>query len=389
MLPLLATAALAAPLEACDLGGDAIYVLTIAPGAEVTDLFGHTALLITTEGRDPLVYDWGHYAAGQLSTALDFLKGSPTFWLGADELPEVIAKFEGQDRTIYAQRLELPEPVSAAVRAQIDWRSPGDLEPFPYHWYRRNCTNEVMSLLDGAAGGQISAQRAGTSPHTAVRQALRHAGGNLPVWLGLHLGCGRVADAPMTEWQAMFMPQTGFDGLASTTLAWPDGTERPLVADTCTLGRGTRGFAPPQAPRRDLGLLITGLVGGGLLLAADRIRPGLARLGVAGLGSVLAILGSVVLIVGLFGMFEPVWQLHNLPLLSPLSAALAPAALWAQRDRGSRAPARIAAGLIALALVGVLLALIGGLQDRNLGVMGLTLPWLLASLVVLRPGSEP
>ncbi|HHO53289.1 MAG TPA: DUF4105 domain-containing protein [Deltaproteobacteria bacterium] len=385
MLSLLTTAALAAPPEACDLGGDAIYVLTITPGAEVTDLFGHTALLITSEQRDPIVYDWGHYAAGQLSTALDFLRGNPTFWLGADALDEVIAKFEGQDRTIYAQRLALPQPMAQAVRAQIDWRAPGDLEPFAYHWYRRNCTNEVMSLIDDATGGQISTQRAGPSPHTAVRQALRHAGGNLPVWLGLHLGCGRIADAPLTEWEAMFMPQTGFDGLASSSLTWPDGTQHPLVDHTCTLGGGTRGFAPAQPPRRDLGLLAAGLAGGGLVLAADRSSQKLALLGIAVLGGVLGILGSVVWIVGVFGMFEPVWQLHNLPLLSPLSAGLIPAALWARRAPHSRLPARFAAGLLALAVVGGLLAVAGGLQDRNLGVMGLAFPWLLASLIVLRP----
>ena len=385
MLPLALTlTALANPSEdlpaECNALDPGAYLLTMSPGGSLTNIFGHNALLMTHSSHGPVVYDWGHYLLGDLETAWGLLRGNPEFWLGADRLDYVLKKFERQDRIIIAQQLDLPQAAMDHVAAELDWLSPRDRRAFTYHWLDRNCTTEVLTLLDTALGGELSQQHAAASEQSPASQALRHTSGHV-AWLGLHLGCGRVAHGEVSDWRAMFMPSYALDTLASSTVTWPDGDPRPLVSRTCTLLPGSKGFARPRAPNRDAGFALAGLVGAAGLIGLHRVRPGLARLGIAAIGAWLGFWGTVVLLIGLLGMFVPVWEYHNLPFCSPLSALLIVAAAVARRR--PRLAGQLASLLLGIAGLGVGIAAVRGFGDHNLGVMAAVLPWLGASWWIL------
>jgi len=354
------------------------YILTMSPGDSLNNLFGHTALVLPDAKGRPVVFDWGNYSLGDWRTVWGVLRGSPSFRLDAEPLPSVLERFRRRRRFVVAQRLELSERTLVRLQGEVLRQKPLEEPSFEYHWLRRNCTTEVLAVLDAATDGAISAQHAAPAPTGPAEHALRHAHDKPAAWLGLHLGCGLVAHRPGSYWDAMFVPDYAAERL-DVSLG-EDG--QPLVSETCTLVAGELGFAPAVPPNRDRGMALAGVLGAAALLGARRVGPRLAQVGVALVGLQLGLWGTVALLIGALGMFEPVWELHNQPFASPGSFALVFAAWWARR--GDPDGARVAAVMVAIAALGVLGALLRGLSDHNLGVMALAVPWVTASWWVLR-----
>ena len=131
-------------------------------------------------------------------------------------------------------------------------------------------------------------------------------------------------------------------GLDRTRVTWPDGSERPLVSEVCTLHAGAHGF-PEDAPSR------VHLWGAGALLASllgvlGRAAPGSRGARIAGgllvgaWGLALGALGSVLVF---FLAFSEWWGWRpnlNVLLVSPLTLGLVPVGVaWARGRLGTRA----------------------------------------------------
>ncbi|MBX2798944.1 MAG: DUF4105 domain-containing protein [Myxococcales bacterium] len=384
MLFWLLSVAHAAPPPACtQIESGAAYVLTMAPGDRNENLFGHTALLLFPEGGEPMVYDWGHYTPGAIKDIVDFIRGEPTYYLGATGLNRKLKKRQRDKRSVYAQRLDLSPDALAKLSSNVDWMEAGERQPFAYHWLHTNCTTELLDRIDEAVGGALSAQHAEVGDRSAAGEALAHAAKKPLTWFAFHLGCGQTAHTPLSDWDARFMPQATYDLLEDTSL---DG--RPFVTQTCTLFDSDHDMLETQPPpNRDGWLALLGLLGAGAVGAAAWRRRTLGIAGAAVVGGVLGFWGFVIAFFAWFGTFAPVWTVHNLPVVSPLQWLLIPAAIGAWRTPAATWPSRLAWGLVALGGLGALIAAVRGFGDHNLGVVLWALPLSAVAAWALRPAS--
>lgn len=376
-----------AQLPSCELDPQrsGIFVLTVQPGNDVPNAFGHTALLVWNPraGMRSAVFDYGRYRAASITElAWKMLRMELPYFMSADPLGNVMARYKAEDREVIAQRLALaPTEASALVEAQREQTKDPE---FPYHWYSSNCTTKIRDAIDDAMGGALEAQHASVESDTsACREVLRHSAPNGPLWFGLHWGSGRAADEPISEWEAMYLPDGLRRGIETSTRA--DGT--PLVAETCVLVSSTRPGVAPEAPNRNLVLWLVGLIGAAGLYGVSRAGRGAALTAIGALGVGVGVFGSAAVMIGSLGTFAPFWGWHNQWFANPLWFALVPAAVIAGRHPRSEWPQRLAGGLVAIAALGVLAYLVRGLADRNFGIMGLMVPTLVTAAWLLRPSA--
>jgi hypothetical protein len=139
---------------------------------------------------------------------------------------------------------------------------------------------------------------------------------------------------------------------------------------------------PPDAPPSWLHwyLLLGTAIGGAAVVTARGVRTrSLARFGflaVAGAWAMVAGLAGLVL-AGLWGLTDHVmaYRNENLFQLNPLALVLLPGVVWAVRGSPwARAAATIAGIVAALSLLGLLLKLLPGFDQRNGPVIALALP---------------
>ena len=374
-----------AELPTCELNPQqpGIYVLTVQPGDGVPNAFGHTALLVWNPraGMRSAVFDYGRYRAAPITElAWKMLRMELPYFMSADPLGNVLARYKYENRQVIAQRLSL---TSAEAGALVESQREQTKDPeFPYHWYSTNCTTKVRDAIDAAMGGVLKAQHESeVSDTSACREVLRHSAPMWPLWFGLHWGSGRTADEPISEWDAMYLPD-GFRRRVEESTR-PDGS--PLVVETCELVSSTRAAVPAEPPNRNLVLWLFGLLAAAGLYGLSRVGRGAGLAGVGVLGAAIGVFGSTAVLIGSLGTFAPFWGWHNQWFANPLWLALVPAAWIAWRNAASDWPMRLAGAVVGVAGLGVLAFLVRGLADRNFGIMGLAIPVLLVAAWLLRP----
>lgn len=389
LLVVLAPTAHADEPAACELppSTPAIYVLTVAPGNDVPNAFGHTALLVWSPraGVRSAVFDYGRYRAASITElAWKMLRMELPYFMSADPLGNVMARYKAEGREVIAQRIALtPEESAALVTSQREQTKDPE---FPYHWYSSNCTTKIRDAIDASMGGALKAQHEGEESNTsACREVLRHSAPNVPLWFGLHWGSGRYADLPISEWDAMYLPDGFRRGIDESMR--PDGT--PLVAETCVLVQSDGPGVLAEPPNRNLVLWALGLVAAGILFGLSKLGRGIGLTSVGALGLGVGVFGSAAVLIGSLGTFAPFWGWHNQWFANPAWFALGPAAVIAWRDRASEWPLRLGGAVVVLAGLGILAFLVRGIADRNFGIIGLAVPVLLVAASLLRPSNDP
>lgn len=88
-----------------------VEVYTMGPGEELFSAFGHGAICVTDE-QSPLGRCY-NYGTADFSTpgplTWNFLRGRALFWVSVAPRPLMEALYRHEDRTLYRQRLPLPE----------------------------------------------------------------------------------------------------------------------------------------------------------------------------------------------------------------------------------------------------------------------------------------
>lgn len=365
-----------------DFGPPAVYLLTFSPGTSVNTAFGHTALLLwdPRHGSGSRVYDFGHFDPSDPAALVwGIVKNDQQYSIGRASLDQTLQIYGRLGRGIVAQELAIGRREARTLTDSLA-QTLQDEPSFAYNWYRPNCTTRVGDLLDQILGGRLAPQHQAPSGTSMADQVLRHAAPVPWLWLGLRWGAGHDAERELTRWEAAFLPVTLMERIGASEI---EG--RPLVVSECQLLPRRSPPVPAVAPNRDGILAAVGLGGAVMLVAADRVRRRVALVLAGIFGLVVGLFGAAALLVVVMDSFVPGWGAHNLPFATPLHLGLVGAAVVASRRPSSRTPLGIAIGVVLVAVFGVLLALGRGFADRNLGILLLLVPPLLATAWVLRP----
>ncbi|MBX3133459.1 MAG: DUF4105 domain-containing protein [Gemmatimonadaceae bacterium] len=377
-----------------------ITVLTFGPGDLVFERFGHNALRIVDPARGlDIAYNWGMFDFDQPNFLGRFLSGDTKYWVEAFHTQPLIDFYIAHDRSAVEQELNLTPVQRERLAAAVAEQALEANRYYRYDYFRDNCSTRLRDAVDDVLGGALRRRFEPIRTEWTYRnESIRLTGPTYYSQLGIELALGPRADAPLSAWDAMFIPMRLRDFLREVTIPAPDGGTMPLVINERVLHTPVQRPAEPEV-RRGLTLGALGPVLGiwtlmliPLNAAARRKRRIPAAVMTALFYGLTGLIGSVIALMWV-GSAHVFWYgNYTLLLCSPLALVAA--------VTGTRAVWRGEMSRVALITVGVvtgsaLLALLVApfVAQRMSGPLMFLLPAHLGLAVAIwrhtRPMPEP
>ena len=380
---------LAAPADAAraQAPGDSlvISVLTMGPGKEVFERFGHISIRVhdLRTGLDS-AYNWGMFSFDQPRFLQRFLTGDTRYWMEGFPTIPLVAAYRTAGRWVTEQELALSPNEADSLRRFIQWNAREENKWYRYDYYKDNCSTRVRDALDMVLGGalrrEVSAREHGV---TYRSETLRLAAAYPLLDLGMDFALGLRADATLSAWEEMFIPMRLLELIRDVKVRRASGVATPLVRAERRLvvdDRLADRASPPDLFRPSLaaGVALAGVL---VVLAVLSGRSSAARWGIATLGTLWhALAGSAGLLVLFLGLFtRHVFMARNLNVLlaTPASLALAllfPLAIAGTSKRVARAAGSLSALAAAAALAAMVLHAVPALAQENRPLLAFAVP---------------
>lgn len=364
-----------------------VSILTMGPGDEVFERFGHQSIRIhdLTTGLDS-AYNWGMFSFEQPHFLVRFLTGDTRYWMQGEPSVPFIEEYRERGRAVWEQELALTRTETDSLWRYLIWNSQDAHKFYRYDYYQDNCATKVRDVLNMIVGGGIQAAVATHEHGVSYRsETLRLARAYPMINFGMDFVLGRPADDTLSAWQEMFIPMRLQQQIRGIRVRHADGTvrrfvrsERQLVVDT----RYQDADAMPDyfAPALEAGFVITGVL---LALCMIPAAPPAARWAIGTIGTVwnlLAGVGGLLLVcAGLFTR-HAIYMGDNVNVLlaTPASLALALLIPFAVRSTASSTLVKAVRALSVLAAVTavctVLLRVVPFLAQDNRPLLALMVP---------------
>jgi hypothetical protein len=252
LLLLLTIGCLIQPVRAALSPQATISHITVAPGQDLYDSFGHTALWVydPANGIDK-VYGYGTYDFNAPNFYGKFVRGQLNYMLSVIDMGTFIYSYQYQNRSVTDQVLNLSSEQKEQIYAFLENNYLPENRYYKYDFFFDNCTSRVRDVLKKIGGDNLI-----FSPPAEQRSFRQWIDLYLQDqdWsdFGMDLGLGDLSDRIATPYESMFLPENLFHGLEKATIV-RNGQKQPLVMQMRTLfqatpfDKETEGFSPIRA----------------------------------------------------------------------------------------------------------------------------------------------
>jgi hypothetical protein len=352
-----------------------VYLVTLGPGNEVWEKFGHNMIWIHDPAGRPggtdAAYNWGLFDFDS-HFMVNFLRKTMRYWMDAYSAEAVIDGYIGEDRSLWLQELNLTPDQKEQLLRNVEINRLPQNKFYDYDYYLANCSTKVRDALDLPLGGIIRAQLEPVGTGATYRwHDRRLMGDDWPAHLALEYVQGPYVDRKLNEWQDSFLPVKFMEHLRHVST--PNG---PLVLSERALHISKNFTERTQPPKRFIPLLIVGvLLGAGMCGFGFARNKWLRRLA-ASLIFFWSLVGTLAGIILLYFWFftphAPTARNENILLLHPLMAGLL---VMVPMFRRMAKPAMILGLVIAaLSVLAVLINLIPFFTQVNDQMLALIVP---------------
>ncbi len=375
--------------------GSGAYLITMGPGDEAWEKFGHNMLWIRDPARQiDIAFNWGLFDFEEKNFIWNFVQGRLLYWMDGFDAQRTIDVYLNDDRTIWVQELHLSAAQRQALWDFCRWNAQESNRYYRYDYFQDNCSTRVRDAIDGVLGGQIK-RRATMVPSdvTYRSETLRLTADDVPLYTALDFVLGHPTDRKLSAYEEMFIPLRMRQRFNELTITDESGHEAPLVKSEVVLHTSKRVPLRTAPPNRMWWFLIVGIAIGagmsacGLAITSER-KPNPQAIwrhrATKWTFIVLTVFWS--LLSGLGGaILTYLWVLTDHAAVRPnenilqLSPAMLPMVLLAPLAlRGRRKLTRIGLLLAELALVasvlGLVLKILPAMYQPNANIIALALP---------------
>lgn len=217
------------PLRAQQADSIRFSLLTCAPGNEIYELFGHTALRYQnfTRGAD-VVFNYGMFSFNTPHFVYRFVKGETDYQLGIAPYRYFEAEYALRGSSVYEQELNLTPQEKQTLLYLLEENYRPANRTYRYNYFYDNCTTRARDQIEKAVQGKV-VYPAGEKEKT-FRSIVHEYTANSP-WdeLGIDFCLGAEADLPIGNRLQMFAPFYMRCFASQAYIVNEDGTRRPLV----------------------------------------------------------------------------------------------------------------------------------------------------------------
>ncbi len=375
----------AQPATTQSTGADlSIYLMTMGPGAEIYERFGHNAIYVVDHRlKESYAFNYGVFDFDEPGFLSRFIEGKMMYWMEAYYGDKAIQSYKDQDRAIWMQELNLTDAQKIRL---VKLLSQQQKQKYLYNYYTANCSTKVRDVLDQALGGQLKPQLQKIPTPTTYRwHSQRISAYSLPIYTCMYFILGQNVDKPIDAWDESFLPLKMMEHLKTVTITNGTLPPTPLIKSTEQIYKSTKFTDRAEPPNWTLYFLLTGLLYGAVLIALTHLSlssihyPRSSRYLFALLSFLWSLLAAFAGCFLSWAFTTDHWSVYwneNIFQLTPLSVpliVLAPAAIF--HKRWALRPALFFSfAALLTSVLGFILQLLPGFYQVNGPIIALSLP---------------
>jgi hypothetical protein len=369
-----------------------VYLLTLGPGADPWEKFGHDFIDIEDASRsyvdrtDPTktfpyrkCYNWGvfDFGAGIIPFGWHFVQGKLLYSMQGWPTDEQIELSIKEGRTITKQELHFTAEQKQDLIERLRVNDTDANRYYRYDYFVKNCSTMARDAIDATVGGQVKKTLTQIPTTTTLRwHDRRLTADTLWLYFFLDYALGHGVDQPLNAWQESFLPEKLGDHLQQVMVPGPDGKLIPLADKPVVINTGiySERLVPPNY---FWGFLATGVILAGVFVGLGNFagRTRWARYPFKLLAMVWSLLAGVLGGLMCFAWFTDheaaKWNenIVQLSVVSLLLVVLIPLSRW-----WPNAVRKTAVIVLFLAVIGLLVKVLPWFNQTNGQIIAAVLP---------------
>ena len=207
-----------------------ISVLTIGPGNNLNDAFGHSGIRLKTSYSD-IVYDFGRYNFEDPNFYLNFARGKLNYLQGKANYNNLVNFYKQQNRSIKEQTLNLSAEEKQSVYTFLETNYAKNQGAYLYDFFYDNCATKIRDVIENATNGNIDYQLPDNYEDKTFRTLIQdELHPNTWGSLGIDIALGAIIDRTATPREHMFLPKNIHAFYSEATI-----NNRQLVSNSKTI----------------------------------------------------------------------------------------------------------------------------------------------------------
>ena len=208
-----------------------ISLLTIGPGKNLYDTFGHTAIHVKDTDRNlNVVFNYGHFNLEAPNFYLKFARGKLLYKLGFNLYDAFYESYVEEERWIKGQVLNLTIAEKQAVFNFLANNAKPENSTYLYDFFYDNCATRPLDVLKTISNNQLELN-IDHFPSGKTHRDLIHDYVPVNTWgrLGIDIALGSVIDKKVDKQYYLFLPDYMMEAFAKAQLINAH-TDKPLVS---------------------------------------------------------------------------------------------------------------------------------------------------------------
>ncbi len=226
------------------LGQDAeISIITIGPGKQLYDSFGHNAIRVyDPNGGKDLAFNYGTFDFNTPNFYIKFGQGKLLYALSVSAYDDFLRNYIAEKRSIKQQKLDITYGEKIAIfEYLLNNAQPGNRE-YQYDFFFDNCATKIRDVLAVNLGSKLSYKPEQYAPSLYSFRKLIQQRLYWNSWgsLGIDIALGAVIDRTASPWEHQFLPDYVFESLKSATITRNGNTTALIKKETTINGASPR-----------------------------------------------------------------------------------------------------------------------------------------------------
>ncbi|WP_299213127.1 DUF4105 domain-containing protein [uncultured Dokdonia sp.] len=208
-----------------------ISLITIGPGPELYDSFGHTAIRVKDPRRNiDWVFNYGRFNFNTPNFYMKFARGQLLYTLWVTPFDEFIEDYKVQRRWVKEQILALDTQDKKLFFDFLKNNAKDENREYLYDFFFDNCATRPLDALKSVMGKQLKIDYSSFPEGFTHRELIRdNVHWNTWGMVGMDIAIGSVTDRLATKEEYAFLPEYSMEAFANSTIS--DGnTKEPLVS---------------------------------------------------------------------------------------------------------------------------------------------------------------
>lgn len=211
-----------------------ISIITVGPGANLVDSFGHSAIRVKDEERGvDIAYNYGTYDFSAPNFYGNFAKGKLLYILGRNRFDNFLAYYQSQNRTVKEQQLNLTAQETQTYFNYLENNARPENRGYLYDFFYDNCATKLRDVSQVVLEGKINFDYNFAAQKEKSLRDLIHEYSYTQPWgtFGIDLALGSVIDRKAKPEEYVFLPDYIFESFNRATID-SEQVSRELIKNT-------------------------------------------------------------------------------------------------------------------------------------------------------------